>query len=33
MFAKQLRAEVTVRSKAGETVFDICFKEAATRSP
>jgi PAS domain S-box-containing protein len=32
MFAKQLRAEVTVRSKAGDTVFDICFKEAATRS-
>ena len=29
MFAKQLRAEVTVHSRPGDTVFDIRFREAA----
>ena len=29
MFARQLRAEVTLRSELGHTVFDIRFKEAA----
>lgn len=33
MFAKQLRAEVTLRSEPGCTAFDIRFTEAATKSP
>ena len=31
MFAKQLRANVTLRSEPGHTVFDIRFKEAAAK--
>jgi len=33
MFAKQLRANVTLHSEPGHTAFDICFKEAAAKSP
>ncbi len=33
MFAKQLRAQVTLRSEPGHTAFDICFKEEAAKSP
>jgi len=33
MFAKQLRAEVALRSEPGQTVFDIRFKEPAAKSP
>ncbi|MES2353618.1 MAG: histidine kinase dimerization/phosphoacceptor domain -containing protein [Pseudomonadota bacterium] len=32
MFAKQLRADVTLRSAPGHTSFDIHFKEAATKN-
>jgi len=33
MFAKQLRADVTFRSRPGNTAFEICFTEAAAKSP
>jgi len=33
MFAKQLRADVTLRSEPGHTAFDIRFMEAAAKSP
>ena len=33
MFAKQLRAKVTLHSEPGHTVFDIYFTEAAAKSP
>ncbi|WP_332774500.1 sensor histidine kinase [Polaromonas sp.] len=33
MFARQLRAVVTLRSEPGHTAFDIHFKEAAAKSP
>ena len=33
MFARQLRAEVTLLSRPGHTSFDIRFKEAAPKSP
>jgi len=33
MFAKQLRADVTLRCEPGRTAFDIRFKEAAATSP
>jgi two-component sensor histidine kinase len=32
MFAKQLRAEVTMRSEPGLTAFDIRFKETAPKA-
>ena len=33
MFTRQLRADVTLRSRPGHTAFDIRFKEAAVKSP